>query len=148
MPEIKLPEPSAPQTVKEHVTSYHDLHSRALVEEYHEKLHLHDLFKSVAKWLIPKEILEEAQANDLINFMNDDPEDVTTKKVGIVGAGVAGLYAAMILQDLGVPYEILEAEEEHVGGRLRTHYFSEDREKHPNDYYVSYMCICSFTGCR
>jgi NAD(P)-binding Rossmann-like domain len=53
-------------------------------------------------------------------------------KVGIVGAGAAGLYTAMILQDLGIQYELLEANKT-VGGRLFTHHFGEK----PNDYYVS-----------
>ncbi|KAM0243957.1 hypothetical protein ACHAP5_006720 [Fusarium lateritium] len=55
------------------------------------------------------------------------------RKVCIVGAGVAGLYIAMILDSLKLPnltYEILEANER-VGGRIYTHYFSE-RE---HDYY-------------
>jgi hypothetical protein len=53
-------------------------------------------------------------------------------KVGIIGAGAAGLYTAMILQDLGIQYELLEANKT-VGGRLFTHRFGEK----PNDYYVS-----------
>lgn len=66
-------------------------------------------------------------------------------KVGILGAGAAGLYAAMILEgfkEYGYTYEILEAEPEsdHVGGRLWTHKFSDS----PNDYYVSVVAvICS-----
>ena len=32
-------------------------------------------------------------------------------KVGIIGAGVGGLYAAMMLQSLDIDYEILEASE-------------------------------------
>ena len=43
-------------------------------------------------------------------------------KVGILGAGAAGLYAAMILQSMGIDYEILEAQNV-PGGRLHTHYF-------------------------
>ena len=44
----------------------------------------------------------------------------------IVGAGVAGLYAAMILQDLGVEYEIIEASDR-IGGRLHTHRFNGEK---------------------
>ncbi|KAF5656476.1 l-amino acid oxidase [Fusarium heterosporum] len=55
------------------------------------------------------------------------------RKVCIVGAGIAGLYIAMILDDLQIPnleYEILEASDR-VGGRVYTHRFSEKK----NDYY-------------
>lgn len=38
----------------------------------------------------------------------------------IVGAGLAGLCAAYILQRMGWPYTILEAERDYVGGRVRT----------------------------
>lgn len=55
------------------------------------------------------------------------------RKVCIVGAGIAGLYIAMILDDLQIPnleYDILEASDR-VGGRVYTHRFSEAE----NDYY-------------
>ncbi|KID65380.1 uncharacterized protein G6M90_00g052340 [Metarhizium brunneum] len=54
-------------------------------------------------------------------------------KIGIIGAGIAGLYIAMILDDLAIAdltYEILEASSR-VGGRLFTHHFSSDK----HDYY-------------
>ena len=54
-------------------------------------------------------------------------------KVCIVGAGAAGLYIALILDDLAIPglsYDILEGSDR-VGGRMFTHYFSD--KKH--DYY-------------
>lgn len=50
--------------------------------------------------------------------------------VGIIGAGMGGLYTAMILKTLGIPYEILEASDR-IGGRVYTHRFSND----PGDYY-------------
>lgn len=64
-------------------------------------------------------------------------------QVGILGAGVGGLYAAMILKSLEIPFEILEARDR-TGGRLYTHHFVEKdasgkplpkQKKH--DYYVS-----------
>lgn len=63
-------------------------------------------------------------------------------KVGILGVGAAGLYAAMILEGFkehGYTYEILEAEPDdgHVGGRLWTYKFSDS----PNDYYVSAAAV-------
>ncbi|KZV82601.1 hypothetical protein EXIGLDRAFT_339296 [Exidia glandulosa HHB12029] len=62
---------------------------------------------------------------------------VVPVKVGIIGAGAAGLYAAMILdtlRDEGFEYEILEADPERVGGRMYTHHF-EKGAAGPNDYY-------------
>lgn len=56
--------------------------------------------------------------------------------VGIIGAGVSGLYAALILQSLGIPCEILEATER-VGGRVFTHRFSTQKY----DYFVSHPSI-------
>ena len=57
----------------------------------------------------------------------DLPADM---KVCIVGAGCAGLYAALIFDHLGVKYDLLEANDR-PGGRVLTHYFS--TRKH--DYY-------------
>ncbi|KAL5496076.1 hypothetical protein ACEPAH_3169 [Sanghuangporus vaninii] len=44
-------------------------------------------------------------------------------KVAIIGAGIGGLYAAMLLRDKAIPFEILEASDRY-GGRLYTHTFS------------------------
>jgi len=54
------------------------------------------------------------------------------EKIGIIGAGVGGLYAAMMLQSLRIPFEILECTGR-AGGRFFTHYFSGAE----NDYFVS-----------
>ena len=51
-------------------------------------------------------------------------------KVCIVGAGMSGLYSALMLDHLGVPYDILEAADR-PGGRILTHYFSTKE----HDYY-------------
>ncbi|KAI5990299.1 hypothetical protein F5J12DRAFT_929879 [Pisolithus orientalis] len=53
------------------------------------------------------------------------------KKVGILGAGVGGLYTALILRSLDVEYEILEASD-CVGGRISTNKFPRGRMY---DYY-------------
>lgn len=53
--------------------------------------------------------------------------------VGILGGGVGGLYAAMMLESVGVPYEILEARDR-VGGRLFTYKFKDGAFY---DYFVS-----------
>ncbi|KAH8662544.1 flavin-containing amine oxidase [Xylariales sp. PMI_506] len=47
-------------------------------------------------------------------------------KVGIVGAGAAGLYSAILLQSLGIDYEILEVDTR-IGGRIYTHRFDESQ---------------------
>jgi hypothetical protein len=73
-------------------------------------------------------------------------------KIGILGAGAAGLYAAMLLESLKdeLPYdiEILEASPDRIGGRLYTHRFSAKDENgkeirkdnkpvyRKNDYFV------------
>jgi monoamine oxidase len=50
--------------------------------------------------------------------------------VGIIGAGAAGLCAALILQKLGMPFELLEAAQEdeqpNIGGRVFTYKFSSE----------------------
>ena len=59
-------------------------------------------------------------------------------KVGIIGAGVAGLFTAMIFDYLNeeyhtnVEYEIMECNDKsRLGGRLYTHYFTEAK----HDYF-------------
>ncbi|KDQ16658.1 hypothetical protein BOTBODRAFT_172778 [Botryobasidium botryosum FD-172 SS1] len=54
--------------------------------------------------------------------------------VGILGAGPAGLYTAMILQDLGISYEILEASTR-VGGRVHTHHFENAGNNNTWNYF-------------
>ena len=41
-------------------------------------------------------------------------------KVGIVGAGAAGMYAGILLDSLGIDYDIIEANNR-IGGRVYTH---------------------------
>jgi len=54
------------------------------------------------------------------------------ERVGILGAGIGGLYSALLLQSLDVPFEIIEASDR-VGGRLYTHKFQNGRKY---DYFV------------
>lgn len=54
------------------------------------------------------------------------------ERVGILGAGIGGLYSAVILQSLGVPFEIIEADNR-IGGRLHTHKFEQGGKY---DYFV------------
>jgi len=55
------------------------------------------------------------------------------RPIGILGAGPGGLYAALILEDLGIPYHIIEARDR-VGGRLYTYEFP-DKTGAPYNYY-------------
>ncbi|KAK5577388.1 hypothetical protein RB653_002329 [Dictyostelium firmibasis] len=70
------------------------------------------------------------------NKTNDNNETSTTMNksknkdelnVGIIGGGIAGLYAAMIFDDLGIDYTILEASKERIGGRVYTHKFNDHK---------------------
>jgi monoamine oxidase len=63
------------------------------------------------------------------------PVDITTLakpqshkgiKIGIIGAGLAGLTAAYELRKLGYDLTILEGSKQHIGGRVYTHYFTKD----------------------
>ena len=72
-----------------------------------------------------------------------NPKDAVTLpagfKVGIIGAGMSGLYSAMLLKSLGIDYEILEANHERVGGRIYTYRFNPDKwvnsQPGQNDFY-------------
>jgi len=74
------------------------------------------------------------------------PSDVHFK-VGIIGAGAAGLYAAVLLDSLEIDYDILEASDR-VGGRIFTHRFNETAwsQSTPDDpdYYDYYVSACDW----
>ena len=53
--------------------------------------------------------------------------------VCIIGAGVSGLYIAMMLDSLGIKYELMEGSGR-TGGRLYTHNFPKNAGKY--QYYV------------
>ncbi|KLO16478.1 hypothetical protein SCHPADRAFT_995057 [Schizopora paradoxa] len=58
------------------------------------------------------------------------PPPERTRRIGIIGAGAAGLYVAMILESLDLKFEILEASGR-IGGRLLTHKLGSGK----NEYY-------------
>ena len=66
--------------------------------------------------------------------LNLHTSTMADKSYIIVGAGVSGLYIAMMLDSLGIKYEILEGSGR-IGGRLYTHYFP--KNSGPYQYYVS-----------
>ena len=51
------------------------------------------------------------------------PGEFKGLKVGIMGAGLAGLATAFELRKLGFDITIFEALEDRIGGRIYTHYF-------------------------
>ncbi|KAF8602342.1 hypothetical protein BDV93DRAFT_582235 [Ceratobasidium sp. AG-I] len=70
--------------------------------------------------MIPRVHIPDRRSNDVIT-------------IGIVGAGISGLYAALMLdylKDSGFTYEILEAnpDDTRVGGRLYTHRFKDGND--------------------
>ena len=75
---------------------------------------------------------------DLSRMLEDvkPPAPTPEHPVCIVGAGMAGLYTAMIFDTLEIPYEILEADPSRVGGRVFTHYFGK-QDGSDYQYYVS-----------
>ena len=61
------------------------------------------------------------------------PEPLPQHPVCILGAGAAGLYIAMILDDLDIDYELMEGSGR-TGGRLYTHKFPKNTGDY--QYYV------------
>lgn len=90
--------------------------------------------------LFLREIL--SQSPDYGNFSECSSSRIDLK-VGIIGAGAAGLYAAILLDSLGIDYDILEADER-IGGRIFTYRFDEEawQASKPGDpqYYDYYVC--------
>lgn len=56
--------------------------------------------------------------------------DSDTPVVGIIGGGISGLYAGLLLQSLGIEFEIFE-KSDRVGGRLKTWYSKDYDENNP-----------------
>lgn len=87
------------------------------------------------RYRMVKDSLEEANRiedfNNIIELLSP-PTDITkiTKrknfkniKVGIIGAGTAGLASAFELRKLGFDITIFDVEKNRIGGRVYTHYF-------------------------
>lgn len=80
-----------------------------------------------------------------VNFTMDVPQANGVQPsdaypIGILGAGSGGLYTAMILDFLDIPYKILEAQD-HVGGRLFTYHFPNTQGGPYNYFDVGAMRI-------
>lgn len=96
----------APASVTRRATHHHRDHDTAISDDYARHL-----------------ITCSSSYNPIGTVTRDSPK--ANIKVGIIGAGISGLYSALLLESLGIEYEILEAQDR-VGGRLFTHYFDKE----------------------
>ena len=84
----------------------------------------------------------QAQKNDIpydklskLRKALHNPAPTANLPVGIIGAGMAGLYTAMIFESLGIDYQIIDADTpERVGGRIFTYHFSDEEGSY--EYFV------------
>lgn len=81
---------------------------------------------SLPSWSIPA-------VDDLDRMSKQDPP-LPEGKVCIIGAGIAGLYLAMLLDHAKIPYEILEASSR-IGGRIFTYEFPTNDPPVEHNYY-------------
>ena len=108
-----------------------------------------DVFTDYAKYLIDREIRDdigfdwdqilskmEHMRGPLVPISRGDVID--SDPVGIIGAGVGGLYAAIILKSLDIPYQILEGSDR-IGGRVHTHKFCQKQHETCSD-----QCQCDY----
>jgi monoamine oxidase len=84
---------------------------------------------SKSEWLARQIIGVDSEGRDFIeeyqNILKNglppiNPEKVQQKKVLIIGAGISGLLAGKLLKDAGYQVTIIEANENRVGGRIKT----------------------------
>ena len=89
--------------------------------------HRRALFEAMGKHL--REVDRERSAKRSVAAAAASAAAIAKKagalRVGIVGGGVAGLYAAMLLDQMGIQHHIFEASGERLGGRVLTHYFND-----------------------
>ncbi len=97
-----------------------------------------------SKWILKnyggryREELEKqrlrAKAKQFGNAMLKSTAEKTTDTplVGIVGGGFAGMYAGLILQSLGIEFELFEATDR-VGGRIKTWYSTDYSARSKNN---------------
>ena len=119
-------------------------YAKHLLREYLEKEHAkrHGWSKEEDRGLkpifrhVPSSLNEVEEGSD--GLLSDGGGEVpfNDRKICIVGAGVAGLFTALMLKMSGIyNFDVVEASDR-VGGRLYTHWFS-DRENpdSEHDYY-------------
>jgi len=80
---------------------------------------------------------ERPEDFEYIKNLTSPPEDISTIvkygelrgiRIGIIGAGLAGLASAFELRKTGADITIFEAEENHIGGRVYTYYFDKSKQ--------------------
>lgn len=99
-------------------------YGRNIIEDYHARL--------------KARLSLEAGRFDSIDDCDDQLHCFLEQKVGILGAGIGGLYTALILDSLDIEYEILEASDR-TGGRMCTYKFPGGGKY---DYYVwRFICL-------
>ena len=103
-------------------------YGRNIIQDYHTSL----------KAKLP---LGAGQSNSF-DVSDDQLRFLPDKKVGILGAGIGGLYAALILDSLDIEYDILEASNR-AGGRVFTYQFPGGGKY---DYYVCCFCLIHVVG--
>ncbi|RWS09881.1 hypothetical protein B4U80_14721, partial [Leptotrombidium deliense] len=72
-------------------------------------------FALFAHYTIAKSDLKPHLHSRIRKSRKQNKMNINDIKVGIVGAGISGLYAALLLQELDIDYEILEASDR-IGG--------------------------------
>ncbi|EMD32510.1 hypothetical protein CERSUDRAFT_99235 [Gelatoporia subvermispora B] len=109
------PAPTVHQSFAHHAASYRDIVSQTIV---------HSTIENATPTGPPGERTPEQSIDDHIDeVLSVDAKAIEDLPICIIGAGAAGLYAAMILEDLGIKYDILEASDR-VGGRIYTYRFN------------------------
>ncbi|KAF8547023.1 amine oxidase [Imleria badia] len=83
-------------------------YGRNIIQDYHTRLR--------AKLSV------KAGQSDSFDVPDDELRFLPENRVGILGAGIGGLYTALILDSLDIEYEILEASDR-TGGRMFTYKF-------------------------
>ena len=92
-----------------------------------------DIFAYLGRSII-QDYISSSPGENRESLLPLPPRAVTDEPVGILGAGVGGLYTALILQSLNVSYKIIEASHR-TGGRMFTYKFSNGGFY---DYFVSF----------
>jgi monoamine oxidase len=109
----------------------------ALPKAENEKPARGNMRKAFSNWLIQEygqeykqELVQQRNlktAKKLHSAFTEAAKGKQQPMVGIVGSGFAGMYAGLILQSLGIEFEIFEASDR-VGGRIKTWYSTKYNE--------------------